>query len=103
MKQVGGIEAAPAIDDHKTCDERAGGGTITYEIIITNTGNETLETSPSWTRSSATVRMNFAATLAPGASDSATASHDTTGPADVHNAVTVEANGVISSTGSRDR
>ena len=100
MKQVGGIEAAPAIEILKTCDEFVlEGGTITYKIIITNTGNETLEDITVEDTILGDLSDDFVDTLAPGDSDSATVEHETTGPADVHNVVTVEANGVISSTG----
>ncbi len=75
------------------------GGTITYEIIITNTGNETLEDITVEDTILGDLSDEFVDTLAPGDSDSATVEHETTGPADIHNVVTVEANGVISSTG----
>jgi uncharacterized repeat protein (TIGR01451 family) len=43
MKQVGGIQAAPAIDVTKTCTATAQvGDTITYTITVKNIGNETL-------------------------------------------------------------
>ena len=99
MKQVGGIAAAPAISIVKTCDEFVlEGGTITYEIVITNTGNETLEDITVEDTILGDLSDDFVDTLAPGDSDSATIEHETTGPADIHNVVTVEANGVISST-----
>jgi uncharacterized repeat protein (TIGR01451 family) len=104
MKSTGFV-AEPAIDIEKTCPAAAAlGGNITYDITITNNGNEDLENIVVVD----TVDGNtpddisdlFDDTLAAGASDSAqyVYSPDANDPDPLPNTVEVTAKGVFSST-----
>jgi uncharacterized repeat protein (TIGR01451 family) len=103
LKQVGGIAAEPGIAILKSCpDASLDGEDITYEIIITNTGNEDLEN----VEVSDTVNGNdsvdisdlFPDTLDAGDSFTAewTYEADGTEPDPLPNSVTVTATGVTS-------
>ena len=103
--KTSGFVAEPAIDIEKTCPlEAALGDDITYNITITNNGNEDLENIVVID----TVNGNtpddisdlFVDTLAPAASDSAqyVYSPDANDPDPLPNTVTVTADGVFSST-----
>ena len=100
--KTSGFVAEPAIDIEKTCPlEAALGDDITYNITITNNGNEDLENIVVID----TVNENtpddisdlFVDTLAPAASDSAryVYSPDANDPDPLPNTVTVTADGVF--------
>jgi uncharacterized repeat protein (TIGR01451 family) len=104
MKTTGFV-AEPAIDIEKTCPAEAPfGDDITYDITITNNGNEDLEnvevTDTVNGNASVDISNLFDDTLAAGASDSAqyVYSPDANDPDPLPNTVTVTADGVFSST-----
>ena len=104
MKTTGFV-AEPAIDIEKTCPaEAAFGDDITYDITITNNGNEDLENVvvTDTVNGNAPVNISnlFDDTLAAAASDSAqyVYSPDANDPDPLPNTVTVTADGVFSST-----
>ena len=104
MKTTGFV-AEPAIDIEKTCPaEAAFGDDITYDITITNNGNEDLENIvvTDTVNGNAPVNISnlFDDTLAAGASDSAqyVYSPDANDPDPLPNTVTVTADGLFSST-----
>ena len=103
MKTTGFV-AEPAIDIEKTCPaEAALGDDITYDITITNNGNEDLEnivvTDTVDGNAPDDISNLFADTLAAGASDSAQYVYtpDANDPDPLPNTVTVTADGVFSS------
>jgi uncharacterized repeat protein (TIGR01451 family) len=103
MKTTGFV-AEPAIDIEKTCPaEAAFGDDITYDITITNNGNEDLEnivvTDTVDGNAPDDISDLFADTLAAGASDSAqyVYSPDPSDPDPLSNLVEVTADGVFSS------
>ena len=103
MKTTGFV-AEPAIDIEKTCPaEAALGDDITYDITITNNGNEDLEnivvTDTVDGNAPDDISDLFADTLAAGASDSAQYVYtpDANDPDPLPNTVTVTADGVFSS------
>ena len=104
MKSTGFV-AEPAIDIVKTCPAAAAlGGNVTYDITITNNGNEDLEnivvTDTVNGNAPDDISNLFADTLAAGASDSAQYVYtpDANDPDPLPNTVTVTADGVFSST-----
>ena len=104
MKSTGFV-AEPAIDIEKTCPAAAAlGGNVTYDITITNNGNEDLEnivvTDTVNGNAPDDISNLFADTLAAGASDSAQYVYtpDANDPDPLPNTVTVTADGVFSST-----
>jgi uncharacterized repeat protein (TIGR01451 family) len=104
MKTTGFV-AEPAIDIEKTCPaEAAFGDDITYDITITNNGNEDLEnivvTDTVNGNAPDDISDLFADTLAAGASESAqyVYSPDANDPDPLPNTVTVTADGAFSST-----
>jgi uncharacterized repeat protein (TIGR01451 family) len=104
MKTTGFV-AEPAIDIEKTCPaEAAFGDDITYDITITNNGNEDLEnivvTDTVNGNAADDISDLFADSLIAGASDSAqyVYSPDANDPDPLPNTVTVTADGVHSST-----
>ncbi|HEX6580397.1 MAG TPA: hypothetical protein VF195_05965 [Actinomycetota bacterium] len=103
--KTSGFVAEPAIDIEKTCPLEAGfGDDITYNITITNNGNENLEnivvTDTVNGNAPDDISDLFADTLAAGASDSAQYVYtpDANDPDPLPNTVTVTADGVFSST-----
>ena len=104
MKTTGFV-AEPAIDIEKLCPaEAAFGDDITYDITVTNNGNEDLEnvvvTDTVNGHAAVNISNLFGDTLAAGASDSAQYVYSPTAndPDPLPNTVTVTADGVFSST-----
>jgi uncharacterized repeat protein (TIGR01451 family) len=103
--KVTGFVPAPAIDIEKTCPAEAPfGSEVTFDITITNNGNESLDnivvTDTVDGNAPVDISNLFVDTLAPGASDSAQFVYDMTGsePDPLTNSVTVTADGVSSNT-----
>ena len=100
LKSAGEI-AAPGISVAKTCTPTVHvGDDITYEITITNTGNETLNITSVTDTVLGDITSSFPATLGAGLSDTETFTHtaDLGDGTSLTNTVTANATGAISGT-----